>query len=74
MRSRLTNFGKRFHFLRTGIQTSKMGPHQNGNSWFYDQVLKKLRPNDEEMKNLYYKIKPISYWNKLKRTPATKSF
>jgi len=28
----------------------------------------KLRPNDEGMKNLYYKIKPISYWNKLKRT------
>ena len=35
---------------------------------------KKLKPNDEELENIYYKIKPISYWKKLKRTQATKIF
>jgi len=36
----------------------------------FSKIKAKRRRNEESN----YKIKPISYWNKLKRAPATKSF
>ena len=73
----LTNFGKRFHFLRStqnfqnlSLKWDLIKMEIRGFTIKFSKIKAKRRRNVyyKINCNLYYKIKPISYWNKLKRT------